>query len=394
MEHLRISGLLLLGLATTSGCHRDAAPLVAGEAGTPLPGLTREELSRFRQGEALFNRVYTPAEGMGPLFNENQCSACHTVPASGGTGEQRVLKATRYEATTGCDLLLGAGGENIRSQATPLLRAQGVAEETVPRAATATGRFTTTFLFGLGLVEAIPDKVILSLADPNDEDGDGISGRAASTTDGRLGRFGRKAELATIFDFVDGAIRLEMGLTTPIKPLEEGINGAPFPEGTDPAPEPEVDRRTLDLMTDYIRFLTPIARELPISEYEKGAAVRGERLFSELGCASCHVPSMRTGPSEIAALDRKTVALYSDLLLHDMGPGLADICGVTATPSEVRTELLMGLRHREVFLHDGLIYDLENAILRHGGEAQPMRDAFASLDWVAQEDLITFLETL
>jgi CxxC motif-containing protein (DUF1111 family) len=103
---------------------------------------------------------------------------------------------------------------------------------------------------------------------------------------------------------------------------------------------------------------------------------------------------MRTGPSEIPALDRKTVNLYSDLLLHDMGPALADVCGFTATPTEIRTELLMGLRHRSVFLHDGRAFDLREAILEHGGEAQRARDAFTRLGWLAQEYVVMFLRSL
>ncbi len=375
-------------------CKQAPETVASIEPGVPLAGLTATQLARFVAGEALFNKVYSPEEGLGPIFNENQCSACHTFPASGGTGEQRVRKATRFDQETGCDRLTEVGGENIRSQATPLLLAHGIEDELRPPEATDFGVFTPTFLFGLGLVEMIPPETVLARADPTDADGDGVSGRASRAADGQLGRFGRKAEVATIFDFVESALRLEMGLTTPLNPKEEGVSGEPFPDGTDPTPEPEVDLSTIALLADYIRFLAPPEREVPISVEGRQAVVRGEQMFDGLGCLSCHVPSMQTGPSDVTPLDQETVALYSDLLLHDLGPELADVCGITATPSELRTGILMGLRYRNVYLHHGRALSIRDAILRHGGEAQRARDAFAALNRVTQEYLIQFLQTL
>lgn len=382
--------VVVSGLAACAG--RDDA--VSGAPGAPLPGLDDAEAVRFRAGEALFNKVFSPEEGLGPLFNENQCSACHTDPASGGTGERLVLKATRFDASGVCDALSDEGGENIRSRATPLLMAYGVERETIPPSATERGRFTTPFLFGLGLVEAIPEETILAKEDPQDADADGISGRAGRTADGRLGRFSRKAELATLLEFIDTALRFEMGLTTPLKTEEETINGTPVPPETDPAPDPEVDGRTLELMTTFVRFLTPLAPAEGRSEAHADSIARGRELFDQVGCTGCHTPSMRTGPSDTPALDRKTVNLYSDLLLHDMGPDLADVCGFTATPAELRTEMLMGLRYREIFLHDGRALSPMDAILAHGGEAQRVRDAFASLDRLTQEYVLKFLMSL
>jgi CxxC motif-containing protein (DUF1111 family) len=368
---------------------------VTGEPGTPLPGLSDAELARFHAGRALFEKVYSPEEGLGPLFNENQCSACHTEPASGGTtGFERVVKATRFEGPGACDALTHEGGENIRAQATPLLKAHGVEAESIPPSATEVGRFTTPFLFGLGLVEAIPDEIILAAEDPDDADGDGISGRAGQTPDGRLARFSRKAEQATIMEFIDTALRLEMGLTTPFETEEETINGAPVPSDTDPAPDPEADQRTLELLTDFVRFLVPPAPMEPRSEAHRDTVEAGRRLFDELGCPACHTPSMRTGPSEIPALGRKAVSLYSDLLLHNMGPELADVCGYSAAPDEIRTEMLMGLGHRDRFLHDGRAIDLGDAILAHGGEAERARDAFVRLSWSRQQYVLIFLRSL
>ena len=121
---------------------------------------------------------------------------------------------------------------------------------------------------------------------------------------------------------------------------------------------------------------------------------RGEELFQQLNCAACHVPQLTTGPSSIEALDRKPLALYSDLLLHDMGPELADICLGDALPSEFRTELLMGLRLRERFLHDGTAKTVQEAIQRHGGEARSSRDKFNALPAADKQALLKFLNTL
>lgn len=369
-------------------------PIVSGEPGTPLPGLSQEQLGQFQAGSALFNKVFTQEEGVGPLFNENQCSACHTSPAPGGTtGFELVTKATRFE-NGACDLLVEAGGENVRKKATPLLRAHGIEREEIPEQANGVGGFTTPFLFGAGLVEAIPNETILQFADPDDSNGDGISGRPGRTPDGRLARFGRKSDVATLEEFVDTAIRLEMGLTTPTKVEEEPINGVPLPEGTDPAADPEVDQRVMALLTSFVRFLAPPEPKPARSRAHADTLDAGRRLFEQIGCTSCHVPVMQTGPNEIEALSNKRVALYSDLLLHDMGPQLADVCGYTAQPSEVRTEMLMGLGHRLIFLHDGRTRSLEEAILTHGGEAQAARDAFAELTFLRQYYVLAFLRSL
>lgn len=377
-------------VACTSG-HEAAT----GEVGTPLRGLRPRELNEFHAGQVLFEKVHSPEEGLGPLFNENQCSACHTVPASGGTtGFERVVKATRFEGPNGCDLLTREGGENVRSQATPHLKSHGIDRQLMPPSAREVGRFTPPFLFGLGLIEAIPEERILVNADPDDADGDGISGRAGRARGGLLARFGRKADVATIRDFVESALHLEMGLTTPTRPNEGTIGVIAMPPGADPARDPEIDQTTVELLTAFVRFLNAPAPALPRSSAHNDTLVTGRRLFDELRCSACHAPSMRTGPSEVEALGGKTVPLYSDLLLHDMGPTLTSVCGPTATPAEMRTEMLMGLRHRDRLLHDGRTSDLREAILAHGGEAQGARDAFARLSWSRQEYVLKFLRSL
>jgi CxxC motif-containing protein (DUF1111 family) len=341
-----------------------------------------------------FNRVFTPEDGLGPLFNENQCSACHTSPATGGTGDQLVTRATRFTAQGACDPMVERGGENVRTQATPLLRAQGVSRQVFPDEATHRNGFTPTFLFGLGLVELIPEEEILRRADPDDADGDGISGRPGRDAAGRLGRFGRKADHATLESFTHGALFLEMGLTTSRHPSEGSMGGTAFPEGVDPAPDPEVSDGFVDLLVDFMRFLAPSERSSPGRE-DARAVARGEEVFQATGCAGCHVPAMVTGPSPVAALDRKEVRLYSDLLLHDMGGDMRGVCTPTASPQEYRTAPLMGLRHRtRNLLHDGRGHSVEEAIELHGGEAERIQRRYLGLPEVDRHALLAFLRSL
>ncbi|MGH7483956.1 MAG: di-heme oxidoredictase family protein [Longimicrobiales bacterium] len=391
MTVVRATGIAFATTVSLAFVACEAPPPRIGE---PLRGLDEAELARFRAGEALFNRVFSPEEGLGPLFNENQCSACHTDPEAGGTGEQRVVKARLISDLGTCDLLTAEGGENVRSQTTPLLRTHGVVEEAIPEAATQRARFTVPFLFGLGLIEAIPEEAILSRADSSDADGDDVSGRAGRDSDGRLARFSRKAEVATIKAFVESALLFEMGLTTPSRPDEIGPSGRPLPSGTDPAADPEVAEDLVALLTDFVRFLAPPPRRVPDDPDNARLVLEGERLFARVGCTSCHVPTMRAGPSTSAALDRVPVALYSDLLLHDLGAGLANVCGIAALPSELRTAPLMGLGLRERYLHDGRTRNLFDAIRMHGGEAEAARRAFDALGRVRQESVIRFLRSL
>lgn len=371
-----------------------AAAAVAAAAGEPLPGLTPAQLADFRAGAALFDKIFSPEEGLGPLFNENQCSACHTDPAPGGTGEQRLRKATRFIPPNRCDTLTAAGGENVRTRATPLLVARGIHREAVPAAATEQARFTVPFLFGLGLAEAVPDSTLAAHADSADRDHDGVSGRVGKDSDGRIGRFGRKAEARSIPEFVSGALHFEMGLTSPLRPEEGTLDGRPFPQGSDPTPEPEIDQRRLDLLSAFVRFLAPLRRAPARDAADAAVVARGERIFHEIGCTACHTPVLRTGSSPVPALDHKAVALYSDLLLHDMGPALRSVCGRGSTPTEIRTAILMGVRYRRELLHDGRALGIPDAVAAHGGEATRARAAFQALPLQQRLALLRFLDTL
>lgn len=381
---------LCAGCSTGPETPSGAAPI-----GEPLPGLTAAQRARFEAGRVQFNRQFTPDEGLGPRFNENACNACHTEPADGGTGETSVTKATLVTVDGRCDLLVPEGGENLRRQATPLLQAAGGGRVAPPESATHVARFTIPFLFGLGIVDAIPLSDLEARADPDDGDGDGISGRLGRDAAGSPARFGRKADVATLRDFVESAFRLEMGLTTPASPDEERAGGVPVvPEGTDPAPDPELDEETIALVTDFVRFLAPPERAAAGDAEVEAARARGEDLFGSMGCSGCHVPALTAGADATAAISHRSIALYSDLLLHDMGPGLESTCTAAASARELRTEPLLGLRFRRQFLHDGRVGRVIDAILAHGGEAQAARDRFAALDRVTQESVIRFLDSL
>lgn len=350
---------------------------IAARPGEPLPGLTAAERARFVAGQQRFTHQFAPAEGLGPLFNETRCSNCHDLPAPGGTGAELVTKATRFVGNR-CDALGASGGDNIQRHGTPLLQAAGIGAEAVPGAATAVASIVPPALYGLGLLDAVPDSEILRLEATNAGHSGAIRGRAARTTGGRIGRFGRKAEFATLAQFVERALLEELGVTSPALLTENRPNGKPLPQGTDPAPDPELSQADLDAIVDFVTFLAP-----PAPEEARGQArdsIRsGERVFTDLGCADCHVPHLSTGDGAVPALARRPVAAYTDLLLHDLGPGVASICAPNAGPSQWRTAPLMGVRHRKMLLHDGRALSIDAAIRLHGGEAAAARDAYERL---------------
>src|SRR5216117_2701205 len=250
MKAKQVLGALFLGLL---GCKSTMQP----KLGEPLADLTPKQLAQFQEGKKVFERVFEPKDGLGPLFNSNSCAECHEDPVVGGVGDEVEVHATRFSGPNSCDPLFQEGGPVIQQNATPLLRAKGIEKEQIPTAATAQGRRSTPPVFGFGLVDAIPESTILSREDPHDANHDGIRGRANRTIDGRLGRFGRKAAVATLFDFNAGAFPQEMGVTTPLSPVEETINGTPVPPDTDPAPDPEISLEEIERVTAFIRFLAP-----------------------------------------------------------------------------------------------------------------------------------------
>src|SRR2546422_259679 len=176
---------------------------------------------------------------------------------------------------------------------------------------------------------------------------------------------------------------------TPALQAALGITQAAIPPGVDPVGDPEIDQATLDQADAFVRFL---AAPSPLRGGDNER--HGSDLFSQIGCASCHVPTLRTGPSPIAALSNKQFAAYSDVLLHDMGPELEDICLGLATPAEFRTQPPISLRVATHFLHDGRATTLDQALAQHGGEAAGARDRFKALSPADSAALIMFLKSL
>jgi CxxC motif-containing protein (DUF1111 family) len=376
--------LAIAPILLASACARPPEP------GEPLPGLDAAQRDQFERGKVIFNREFEPETGLGPLFNAKACGECHEDPVAGGVGDEVEVHATALFPDGRCDPLADLGGFVYQQEVTPALKnALGIDKEPIPAKATAQGRRSSPDVLGFGLLDAVPDSEILAYADPDDRNHDGISGRPNRFFDGRLGRFGRKALVPTLAEFNEGAFPVEMGVTVPAVPSEETVAGQPIPAGVDPLPEPELDAQSVALVNAFVRLLAP-----PSPPKLKGASRRGPELFDKTGCAACHVPRLRTGDSDVKGLAHREVPAYSDLLLHDMGPGLVDICLGLASPSEFRTEPLMGLRFSETFLHDGRAGSIEEAIRLHGGEAVASRDRFATLPPADREALLAFLKQL
>jgi CxxC motif-containing protein (DUF1111 family) len=361
--------------------------------GEPLAGLTGAQRAQFEAGSDVFNRVFTPKTGLGPVFNANSCATCH---ASGGAGTQVEIHGTVYNTATGaCDELDSVGGFVFETHATPqLTAATGLTGEPIPSYAQL-GHVSTPQLFGRGLLEAVSDATIKELAEREKAENPRAAGRVAVLSGGGIGRFGRKGNAATLDDFMPDAFLYEIGITTPGSndSLEKPIGDDPVPPGVDLAKDPELSAAGLNATTDFVRYLAP----------PPGGALDGgkdshdddaEDVFRRTGCATCHVPLLETGSSPVRALSHRRVRAFTDLLLHDMGPGLADICLGVAKPAEFRTEPLMGLSYRSTYLHDGRARTLEEAITAHAGQASGARDRFYALSPRARASLVRYLKTL
>ncbi len=243
-------------------------------------------------------------------------------------------------------------------------------------------------VFGLGLLEAVPEKTILALADPEDDNGDGISGRPNQVWDmakkgTSLGRFGLKANQPNLLQQSAAAYFNDMGVTNPLFPEADGSS--------------DIDAEILKAATVYAQTLAVPARTL----LDDQKVQRGEQLFTQANCASCHIAELRTGQHEYVELENQTIHPYTDMLLHDMGPGLADNRpDFEANGSEWRTSPLWGIGVAQTvlpyssYLHDGRARTLEEAVLWHGGEAQSAQDAFVAMSQEDRSSLIRFLRSL
>jgi CxxC motif-containing protein (DUF1111 family) len=360
----------------------------------PLPGLSTEEEAAFNAGLEEFSEVETIDDGLGPVFNGKSCAECHAVPSVGGSEpnvgvarETRIgrLFKGRFDPLDGSVRESVNRGGGLLQQRAINLPGCHLKGEVVPSEATIVSLRNSPPLFGAGLMEAIPESTILA----NQSNG-GRPNRVFNPDTGgtELGRFGWKAQVATLHQFSGDAYLNEMGITNPSFPQENLPQGQPMPPGCDTVADPEDDGSGVIAFTNFMRFLAPAPRR-PITVQVQ----RGEEVFSQIGCASCHVPMMMTGPNSIAALSNKPVDLFSDLLLHNVGTGDGIEQG-QATGNDFRTAPLWGLSRRDRFMHDGGSKTIEEAILRHGGEAQNAVSGFGGLPLSDHDALLAFLGSL
>lgn len=412
----------------------------------PIPSLSTDERRAFFVGNSFFNDnwVTAPAstdgrDGLGPLFNAQSCSSCHFRDGRGqppSTADDDPVRGLLLRLS-----LPGQGpnqepvpdllyGDQIQDRSILGVEPEGTIEiqyhdfEVVTQdgpvslplpeyaiAELAYGPLSSEVMIspriapqlpGVGLLEIIPEDDILALADPDDSDGDEISGRPNMVWDYqaeeiRLGRFGWKANVPTVLQQNASAFLADIGITSSLFPE---TNCSSIQTECLEAPDggnPEVDDLKLERVTFYTRTLAVPARR----GVDDPVVTQGEALFHEIGCDACHVANLNTGTSDIPELSNQVIHAYTDLLLHDMGPGLADNRpDFEASGFEWRTAPLWGIGLIETvnghtrFLHDGRARSLEEAILWHDGEAETTRQGFTSLTPDQVDAVIAFLESL
>jgi len=455
---LRLAAALVLLAPLTTGAV--ASPPLPAEDGVTVDNRGRDAFSRpfpaldpagraaFQTGRALFQQVWTvgPSEvrpdldGLGPLFNRQSCVACHAKNGRGeppeGDGDAMRSSLLRLSVPGGPpgsaprphpaygdqfnpDGIPGVPGEGkatlvwseqperladgtVIPLRAPALRLSGLAYGPIDPGTLTSVRMAPP-LVGLGLLEAVPEAALLALADPDDRDGDGVRGRPNLVWDAArggfaIGRFGLKANQPSLRQQNAGAFDGDLGLTSSLFP-DHGctpVQAACRTAASKPAPE--LSDEQLDAVTLYTRALAVPAR--------RGAddpLVRiGEGLFAAAGCAACHTPTLRAGPlPDLPGSAERDIHPYTDLLLHDLGEGLADgRPDFQATGRQWRTPPLWGLGLTAVvtdhptYLHDGRARTVLEAILWHGGEAEPAREAVRRMPSLNRTALLAFLNSL
>ena len=408
--------------------------------GTPAPNLSAANLDRHQDGDVAFEAAFVSSPsprngGLGPVFNNNACNACH--PADG-----RASFPSDVNAMSGFFLRISVPGSDSHGGPKPVpgfgtqLQHQSlygyVAEAKLQVSYTdreielADGTLVSLHqptyqiidpymelpadvqlsprigmpVFGLGLLEAIPENAILANADPADADGDGISGKANYVWDvvsqsAQLGRFGWKAGTASVLAQSAGAYSEDMGLTTYLHPIPGSYGQT---NGDTTITEVEVSREELEKVAFYGQTLgVPAARNL-----DDPQVIAGRRVFDQINCKACHIPSFKTGmDAELEEARNQTIYPYTDMLLHDLGEELADNRSeFLADGQEWKTRPLWGIGLTKLtsghtsFLHDGRARNITEAILWHGGEAEKTRDQFIALSTEDREALLAFLNAL
>jgi CxxC motif-containing protein (DUF1111 family) len=366
--------------------------------GEVLPGLDAAQTARFEAGRLAFNRVLAATDGLGPIMNDHSCASCHQTPRVGGSGAKVV---TRFgNSGPPFDPLESLGGSLLQAQTT-----EAICQEFVPPQANVVISRITTSTLGGGLIEAINAADILRRETTPPPGVSGKAHRVHPFEDSpfarlKVGRFGWKAQQATLLSFSADASLNELGFTNRFLPAENAPNGnqqllllcdhTPDPEdGPDPQGFHQIDRQR-----DFQRFLAQ-----PPQTPRNGMS--GEPIFNAIGCVSCHSTAYVTGPGE-APVAGKTIKPYSDFLLHDMGALGDGIVQGMGTEREMRTPPLWGLRSRATIglLHDGRstggsqAQNVSSAIGFHDGEALASRNAFFALTPADQQRVLSFLLSL
>ena len=405
-------------------------------AGGPIQGLTQAQKDLFDFVTGEFSQLHSvtgdlPGEegnGLGPTFNLNGCAGCHAFPAVGGTSpavNPQIAVASLDGAKNSIPSFITLNGP-VR-EARFVRNPDGTPDGGVHALFTLRGRVDArgcnasqpdfasalagnnvifripTPVFGDGLIDNIPDEVIL---DNRDNQGSlktalGISGHAnRNGNDGTITRFGWKAQNKSLLIFSGEAYNVEMGVTNELFPTERSLtskcNFNTTPEDhlvfEDNSANGGVSNGAQNFAT-FMRLLAP-----PAPAPDTPSIANGRNTFTAIGCALCHTPSLTTGTSDLPGLSHKSANLFSDLLVHDMGSGLADrVQQGNAGPSEFRTAPLWGLGKRLFFLHDGRTQDLMVAIKEHsspGSEANAIINSFRQLSSQQQQDLLNFLRSL
>jgi CxxC motif-containing protein (DUF1111 family) len=397
------------------GCGRAAGPAPAFDAGRPpltvvtedpsdqpLAGLDASDLVQFRDGDGLFDLPFRAADGLGPVYIRTSCSACHD---KAGRGPGRVHKFQVVDPAG--NPLADAPELRWGNTERPYVSGGGHTPIVEPTMVSGAGRLVSTVrvgpsVLGRGYMEAITDAEIERVAAEQAARGDAIHGRinrvvhhseqsalAASPhargQDDLIGRFGLKARVVSLDDFSADAFQGDMGLTSPLRPLE-----VPNPDGLvdDLKAGPDLPAETVTTVARYVRMLAIPARDPAI------LAGPGRALFESARCAVCHVPALRTRADfPVAPLANIDAPVFTDLLLHDMGERLADeLHDEGATGREWRTAPLIGLRFQRGFLHDGRAVTIEEAIRQHAGPGSQAADAVARFEALSASERRTLLD--
>lgn len=362
----------------------------------PVDGLTHAQSLQHLRGDVAFNdQIFTAETGLGPVFVATSCGSCH---AGDGKGHP-FTTLTRFGQTdsTG-NQFLEQGGPLLQNRALP-----GFKPEQIPFGATY-AKFTPPIASGLGFLDLVSDADILAMTDPNDVDGDGISGvpnwnfipsyinpnaNAIKQGGKYICKLGKKASVYNLLQQTVTAYNQDIGITSVFNPLDVySLKEI----------DPEIPTNTVHDVVFYLQTL-----KAPIQRNQNDATVQyGKNIFTQIGCVSCHKPTLKTGFSNIESLSNKEFHPYTDLLLHKMGGNLAeDYTEGNAKNDEWRTAPLWGLGLAKVsqggdyfLLHDGRAKSIEEAIAYHGGEASSRRDNYYALSESDKNAVLKFLQSL